>query len=149
MSVDKTTILGLIKRDANGLIESQDVNALIVLDEGFDRPSWGFANATADSRRLVPEEPSTILLDGLLLLASETRSDVDAFRTLNDLCGEKSKIIDLNKNSPDSELRELIPNALAGFEVLVVGLKGSSVLNQIPSIQGLGLQVRVVAEVSF
>ena len=146
MPAEKTTILGLVKNDSSSMGATLNLDGLVVLDEGFSRPHWAFANISHEAFRLIPESPDTILLDGLLLIASEFLDHQEIQKSLRSAGAGSSRVIDLNSRSLDDAVRAKLAAALKGFTVLVICLAGSSVARQIAEAEKLGISFRVVME---
>ncbi len=126
--------------------------------EGGSRPSWYLERASLLDRfeqsgpedggvgpaapvTLVPEQPETILEDGLLLLVARGIADASVVTQAEDLLPEllESTFVDLGlgKHNPDDlvELRDLSADCETGCQLTVILFQGFTLYEQLPVLE--------------
>jgi hypothetical protein len=135
MATDITAFLLVDKNNSRGTIPDQNIQYILQLDEGHDRPVWTWVKNLDQDRDpktispLVPEMPETILQDGLLLMIAEGIMDEGLRATLNNRRTGQARLYDLNLPAEGDfeSLREGIPEALEALTVRLVRLPGCSI----------------------
>ena len=150
MAKEITGFLILEKTNPESFIPKNDVQFILGLNEGHDRPVWewmlnGANSSTHKVSSLVPEKQETILLDGLLLLIADGLKDQSLLAMINQYRSGSSSLIDLNLFDVTYELRSGLANALEGYIVNIVILPGSHLTNNISDFSRLGIEHRVLS----
>lgn len=151
MAKEITGFLILEKNNTESFIPTNDVQCILGLNEGHDRPVWQWMlngskrNVGRDSA-LVPEKPDTILMDGLLLLIADGLQDPSLIAKIDQYRSSATSLIDLNLNAVVGDLRSGVANALEGYIVNIVLLPGSHLSNNVLEFSKLGIAHRVLSE---
>lgn len=150
MAKEITGFLILEKTNPESFIPTNDVQFILGLNEGHDRPLWEWMlnGAKGDATKvssIVPEKPETILLDGLLLLIADGLKDPSLLAMIDQYRSGSSALIDLNLFEVTDELRSGLASALEGYLVNIVILPGSHLKNNVSDFSKLGIEHRVLS----
>ena len=150
MAKEITGFIILEKTNPESFIPKNDVQFILSLNEGHDRPIWEWMlnGANRDATKgssLVPEKPETILLDGVLLLIADGLKDPSLLAMINQYRSGSSSLIDLNLFEVSVELRAGLASALEGYIVNIVILPGSHLANNISDFSKLGIEHRILS----
>jgi hypothetical protein len=149
MPKEITGFLILERSNPASFISTNDIQFILGLNEGHDRPVWEWMlnGSNTNAKRastLVPEKVETVLLDGLLLLIADGLKDQSLLAKIDEFRRGPSSLIDLNHQIVPSELREGIAGALEGFVVNVVILNESILKTSADTLSKLGIKYRVL-----
>lgn len=150
MSKEITGFLILENKNTDSFIPTNDVQFILGLNEGHDRPVWewmlnGSKRAVGRSSALVPEKPETVLVDGLMLLIADGLKDPSLTAKIDQYRSSATSLIDLNLNTVLVDLRAGVASALEGYIVNIVILPGSHLRNNISEFSKLGIEHRVLS----
>jgi hypothetical protein len=150
MSKEITGFLILENRNSGSFIPKNDVQFILGLNEGHDRPVWEWM-LNCDTRSfgrkstLVPEAQETVILDGLVLLIADGLQDESLLAKINQFRRSPSSLIDLNSNKVPEDFRAGVASSLDGYMVNIVILPGSLLLKNVSDLANIGIEYRILS----
>ena len=132
----------------NDFIFKRDVQYILSLDEGHDVPYWAWVKMPKNMSEMpgrvwVPEEPSTILTDGLLMAVAEGLGDESLMALVEG--NSKATWSNLRIEGGLDDARKLLGAALSGYSVNVLAFPGSSLHNLVSDAMLPGVNVTLFA----
>lgn len=146
MAIEITGYLMLEREDAKSLSPNRVIEHIISLDEGHDRPVWQWVKSPAAGKKSawVPENPETILLDGLLMLICDGLQNPFLKAQIDPLRGGSNSLVDLNVNRLEIDNGSELKNLLQGNRICVVAYPDSSLLGLSEKLSRAGVGHRLL-----
>jgi hypothetical protein len=141
----------MLETKNDSFLPGRQVDLVIRLDEGHDRPFWQWVtldgrSAVAQHSVWIPQKPETILQDALIMLIADGLQDESLLAIVDGLRNSTTGVVDLNFNPADRDLHAGVSDALAGHIVNLVLLPGSSLAKDADEIlKTLGTQFRILS----
>lgn len=150
MATEITGYLMFSKTSPDSFIFNRNIEYILSLDEGHDRPCWEWVKkgrtTRFPSRAWVPETPSTILRDGLLMALTEGFKNEAAIAAIKNRGTKRIGVIDLNHLPASASVYEDFKYLFEGFEIAVMAFPGSSLLNQVEQFAQRGLRISLFTQ---
>lgn len=150
MATEITGYLMFSKTSPDSLVFNRNIEYILSLDEGHDRPCWEWVKkgrtTRFPSRAWVPEMPSTILRDGLLMALTEGIKNEAAISAIKNRGAKRIGVIDLNHLPASATVYEDFKYLFEGFEIAVMAFPGSTLLNQASTFVEAGLNISLYVE---
>lgn len=150
MATEITGYLMFSKSSSDSFILNRNIEYIVSLDEGHDRPCWEWVkkgnSKRYPSKAWVPEMPTTVLRDGLLMALTEGFMNKSAISAIESRGAKRSDVIDLNHIPVPPTTYEDLPSFFEGFEIAVIAFPGSTLLNQVPNFVEAGLAINFFTE---
>lgn len=150
MATEITGYLMFSKTTPDSFIFNRNIEYILSLDEGHDRPCWEWVKkgrtTRFPSRAWVPEMPSTILRDGLLMALAEGIKNEVALSAIESRGAKRTGVIDLNHLPASPAAYSDLKSLSEGYEIAVVAFPGSSLLNQVELFAQQGLQISLFTQ---
>ena len=153
MATEITGYLMFSKSNSESFIFNRNIEFILSLDEGHDRPCWEWVKngrlRKFSSRAWVPERPSTILRDGLLMALAEGLKNEDAISAIGSRGAKRTGVIDLNYLPASPTAYSDLKSFFESYEIAVVAFPGSTLLNQVSKLIEAGLHITLFTEQKF
>ncbi|MFM2031002.1 MAG: hypothetical protein RI927_622, partial [Actinomycetota bacterium] len=134
----------------DSFIFNRNIEYILSLDEGHDRPCWEWVKkgrtTRFPSRAWVPEMPSTILRDGLLMALTEGIKNEAAISAIKNRGAKRIGVIDLNHLPASETGYGYLKSFFEGYEIAVVAFPGSSLLNQVEHFAQHDLEISLFTQ---
>lgn len=150
MSIEITGYLMISKSSSDSFIFNRNIKYILSLDEGHDRPCWEWVKngnpKRYSSKAWVPEMPTTIMRDGLLMALTEGIMNKAAISAVESRGAKRIDVIDLNHVPVPATTYEDYQSFFEGFEIAVIAFPGSTLLNQVSNFIEAGLAIKFFTE---
>lgn len=148
MPIDVTAFLVIEKKQLVANSGTREIVGVISLNEGHDRPVWEwikYPGGNGPCTRWIPSEPKTILVDGLLMFATEGLRTLELIDEVQTSSRTTRNLTDLTFGHLDVEAsRGKLGKALKDFIVNVVTYNGSSARLQAEENSARGISIRKI-----
>jgi hypothetical protein len=150
LATEITGYLMISKSSSDSFIFNRNIDYILSLDEGHDRPCWEWVKKVNSKRNSskawVPEMPTTILRDGLLMALTEGLMDKAAISAIESRGSKRTDVVDLNHVPVPATTYEDFQSFFEGFEIAVIAFPGSTLLNQVSNFIEAGLAIKFFTE---